>query len=41
MRFEMDKNMGDHPAPLSIPTQSEDLDSIKNNKSLLLDGHNR
>ena len=41
MRFEIDKNMGDLPAPTSIPTQSEDLDSIKNNKSLLMDGHNR
>lgn len=41
MRFEVDKNMGDLAAPISIPTQSTDLESIKNNKSLLLDGHNR
>ena len=41
MRFEMDKNMGDQPASVSIPAPSEDLDSIKNNKSLQLDGHNR
>ena len=41
MRFEVDKNMGDPAAPISIPTQSTDLESIKNNKSLLLDGHNR
>ena len=27
--------------PLSLPPQSEDLESIKNNKSLTSDAHNR
>lgn len=41
MRFETDMNMGDMPAPISIPAQpkTNDLESI--NKSLLMDSHNR